>query len=1082
MAFTFTLNYVPVEVEVAPKIVETLDDTLDSATCILKANTDAEPVKPDTPFEVSVTGGDVFRFLVASDNVEVYSKEPLLYKHTLSLIQDTRAFSKQLVRNSVFSQPAQKVKKGYWSIGQFYVKTYGFSPNQAGNLYPMPKSCQQGRSEIPLSLSDKEKIKGVPYVVVDYQCFLYHRNSHTSTTWYCEEVVKNVDMATLTSKIDTGWTRTGNLVFGANPNESILFYIYYKDSNNTDQVATVQASDIVGGVVEFGKPLYIPKIKTILENGGKELCVSGKKFHYYVNVQPGTTYREEWDSYDSMFWEDRDGNEVYEQIRIRDSESSASSNDVPDEHYPCLFATQINLCIETYYHTVYDILDLLKARQLQTIRGTSRNIFTYNLNPSSETGQLLQKTIAPNFIFTQCSMYECLAEVFRLYDATFKLGSSQELIIEYLNSSDNISELTNADFSNETRTISDDRYNSGLISYYQDARITEFFPSKFEFVKATSEALGVPAEGDHCFLLPHNIDNIVSAKGKVLNFNWTSNTNDEFYCSKKVDVDVSSFIVEQSIWAVLDSTATFPKDDDFKQVIQKNSVFYTKGSNKIDIAYSFQDGWLGQTNWAFGNMLKSALCKMFSYDNESASSGTDYKITLTSPDTQEYMDCYIQVEYETSVDGRVKNESIEKKFNGEMLIDQYNGAVDLNKMGLNMMGLSLRLGEPTLNATHKITSFNDRIRKGTIYIDESGKKWVANVCSYTILDQTHILGEISFTANYNALSLRTKLNRERRMTNISSDLISKSEDNHVSYVYFSSETDINSLTEQTTVFTSWSNDVVSSFFPISESSLHKDLIPQVAILNSQESQDLPGVYAGFYIPMVKYVSGNSLCFEMSYNSPNVVGNITQIDSGWYGNNKQFTTAVKYTDDLGFLDYTKLQIINNGDQTTTNISDNYPVVIRTVNTALIDFGTYYLYKQPNEIFALNYQLCFLPVPAEKDKLFLGRAFYDNNFLVNDNVGTHQFFIHYGYGRYDILDTEIIDGNDSANEILQVSTIDINNYSGNGRKVTFNHSASVPTNATCWCLADEDGNIYIMSNTVNKSSNSQSIQFTTRRTRL
>ena len=141
MAFTFTLNYVPVEVEVAPKIVETLDDTLDSATCILKANTDAEPVKPDTPFEVSVTDGTVFRFLVASDNVEVYSKEPLLYKHTLSLIQDTRAFSKQLVRNSVFSQPAQKVKKGYWSEGQFYITNYG--GNTPGNVFPFPKSCQE---------------------------------------------------------------------------------------------------------------------------------------------------------------------------------------------------------------------------------------------------------------------------------------------------------------------------------------------------------------------------------------------------------------------------------------------------------------------------------------------------------------------------------------------------------------------------------------------------------------------------------------------------------------------------------------------------------------------------------------------------------------------------------------------------------------------------------------------------------------------------------------------------------------------------------------------------------------------------
>ena len=59
-----------------------------------------------------------------------------------------------------------------------------------------------------------------------------------------------------------------------------------------------------------------------------------------------------------------------------------------------------------------------------------------------------------------------------------------------------------------------------------------------------------------------------------------------------------------------------------------------------------------------------------------------------------------------------------------------------------MVGVSLQMGEPTLSATHKISSWANRIKKGQIYTDENGDKWLANICSYTIIGDDLFVGNI----------------------------------------------------------------------------------------------------------------------------------------------------------------------------------------------------------------------------------------------------------------------------------------------------------------------------------------------------
>ena len=70
------------------------------------------------------------------------------------------------------------------------------------------------------------------------------------------------------------------------------------------------------------------------------------------------------------------------------------------------------------------------------------------------------------------------------------------------------------------------------------------------------------------------------------------------------------------------------------------------------------------------------------------------------------------------------------RYKGEMLVNQSQGYVDTNKLGLNILGLSLKLGNPTLSLTQKICSWEDRITKGDIYTYQNAN-WLANSVRYT---------------------------------------------------------------------------------------------------------------------------------------------------------------------------------------------------------------------------------------------------------------------------------------------------------------------------------------------------------------
>ncbi len=86
------------------------DETLDSGKIELVFSDDDTPILPMSLIKIE-DNGETYNFLVINDIVEVASKKPKAYLHTITFAQNTKKFSKIQVRNTQFSQPAKNSLK-----------------------------------------------------------------------------------------------------------------------------------------------------------------------------------------------------------------------------------------------------------------------------------------------------------------------------------------------------------------------------------------------------------------------------------------------------------------------------------------------------------------------------------------------------------------------------------------------------------------------------------------------------------------------------------------------------------------------------------------------------------------------------------------------------------------------------------------------------------------------------------------------------------------------------------------------------------------------------------------------------------
>lgn len=1060
----------PLDVEILPSNTPTLDETLETFSFALISNNNPLPLAPMQRIKVDFleNNSDVAYFYIVSDSVETYSLNPLKYKHSISCIQNTRELSKHVVRNSTFTQPSTKYRKGECCLCEcFQLTQVGYS---IGGMVMATSSGYYAVGEKkPLVLSSREKVRNA-YIEIDVQVAV--RN-----------IVGGVEERKWLTNTSTLAEINSQL---ARPLTQHSIYLFA----NSGSPVELTPSNVGLTDWEFNKPLKCDLIKTSIENDLKNL---------YISTNSG------------------------DPTIFLSGDNYLTTGDVP-----LFIVVQFRIIVETYYYSCYDILNLLIERQKQdnTINSSTP---LFSLPVSGDLHDLLVDTIAPNFTFTQSTLYECVADVFRLFDAIFTMDENGVLGIEYFNDLEKTK--INPKITGRTSSLGEDKYTNGLVAYYQDGRAEESFPSKDAFCGLRGVELGVPSSGSLDFVVGHPISSVIELKAKVKDLEVYANLDGsyrEYSINGEYLLDMSDWIVTEDLWSELDVAVPEDKGTGHPRVlVQGNTLFFTPGDNRIVLS-KVMNTIFGAQYYVLWNALACALAANFGIRKTAGTTIPD----INYPEEDKWNQVLLQATYYAILDGRTKIETLTNKYEGETLVDQYNGAVDLNKMGLNMLGLSLKLGEPNLNATHKIVRWSDRIRTGQLY-EYKDALWIANVVNYTFFNG-FIQGKVSFVKNFNALALRTQLLREKRMSNISRELTLKSEDNYIDHVYISTKqvTTWEDLTGQRKIaigfdspsrlylFKSIANTFLKTYDidSIGIATMEREVSQQdftasgymdagtitqvgggyesevtinvpnlssydevnvtwdkpgsvttsytisgdniILLATSLDERDFEntyyqircGEYEQLYIPLVKYGAGNMVCFEMGYTSPGSAGNRTTTKTGWFGSNRYYTNAVKYSIDDGFRDSFNIYLHENA---AYQFDDKFPEIsnqVVDVENAQIKLEDYYYYKQPNEIFALNYELAFIPHDPLNE--FIGSEFINHNFLIeNDTKKTNACYLHYSTSnnaKYSIFDKK-----GKSDHVVSISSLNVTD----GR-IDFNFSSI--NKATCWALCNSNGEILFSSN--------------------
>ena len=969
--------------ELLPSKTEVLDATLDTLSFSI-LSTDQEPYSPLQEVTIEENGTTDY-FIIVADSVEPFTLKNTHYRHNLTCTEKARILSKHLVRNSVFTQPANIDKIARTDI--CYVADIREGNGRYNYTLSKYSSYEEGTGK-PLPVYVKERDK-VARAFVEIRLQIATGDGalrENDDIYYCERP-HNL------SEVETD----GQLSYIGYPK------ITYSDGVNLVEKALTEADF---GSFEFNREFEIPSIIDFI-NQVEEEGVKKKEGYYSILFPPNYIY----------------ANQVYGGLAT---------------HAP-FCQVEARLRLETYYYTAYDILELLLKRQRQTreIDGSVyENAPLFELPTEGRTYELLKSTIAPDFYFTQSSMYECVAEVFRLFDGIFKMNGNVLELDPFNERKDEVEPI----FTGHNQAIAEERRANGFVVYYQDARVYHDFPSKEGFGNVRTKTIGVPGKDDYVFKTDFDIDFIRHCDTTAsIQIGVFGTDYDQKILVYDYWFDITRYVVKKDVWSNNLSETSDRQTADPGNVVQNNSVYYD--GNQIELSYSYNASW-GTEYYAFGNLLCCALWQSLGLINvEYLNAPLPYSpyanLFGPVPAMPDWDMVELRVNYATSCDGRLRIENGENQNAGDMLLDQSSGGVDLGKLGLNVLGLSLKMGQPTLSANIAPRPWANRIKRGD-YIQYENKTWIANSISYTLLGNGLYRASVSFVKDYNELSLRKSVIREKRLTEISRNLAIKSEDNITEYCYFSSTRPdvIHEATALNKYFLF--NQILSTFGRVTN-------IPFSHVCILKESK-------GIFVPSIRYGAGNCLNLEMSYDDPINAGIQTTWDyTGWFGTSV-ISKYILYPDDDGFMEECYLL----GYKGEAAFAHNFPEVNRD-ETPIFSM-VYHVYKQPNETFALNYSVTFLAEEPNRD--FIGKEFIEHNAFVNGN--SHDIHLYLSDEKYTILDQKA-KGTEISFSAHTQEAVDL--------QLMLTHEER---DCKAWCIADSNKNILFASNNP-QTKTSKSVYF-------
>lgn len=910
-----------INVLVEPNYNETLDETLDSGTFVLKVSDKKDCFKPMSVLRVEFDDETSSTFLIMSDQVEIASRNPTYYRHTLTFLQNTRKLSKVQVRNTVFSQPAEPKLKGY-------------------STYRYPQSANEGLSRRfykNITIGAKDKIKKAT-IKLDAK--------------YIEEKQEGGVSLNAYKLVDAG-------------DVSITASLYWDGIEMETYTLT------------YGQEV---DVSTIITQGTYEIFITA------VN------------------------------------NSSASGS----QHPLKLLALNIMLEVERYYYTLFDILSILRSQLTLNDYDWNQHTSPFNMPTDADLLSILNATIAPNFTFTQSNLYDCIAQIFLFLDGVPTLDENDVLGIEYFNELNTSFTYNNNNTIDEQSSISEDRYINGLITDYQRGKAAHdiVYPSTNTFNSTKSKDLGVVDFPDTA-IFPVSFPIRAIRKVEVvidgtITFDYI-NDPDETAITDSYSLDINE---------VLDLTEYFVGQDYYDSLTETtgylnllNTIPYQQGATNIDVSLKTPYSSLVEhynLKTAISNELKR---KYTVYDLENRAVMGVYKYRIT---------------YEPMVDGRLKITGTKDKYEGEIRLDQTSGNVDLTRLGTNVFGSSIKLGNEEITKSYKFINWNNRIKKGTIWTDEDNNKFIAETINTTFF-KDFISQKIKFTKNFNKLSNYINLNENKRFNNIDGSLITKSEDDYSEYLYFSNSP-INERGEP--IHIQNGNILFGIKGSLVWSSSWYSAIEMACIDKGEDY---------VYIPLFKYGAGNSLNFEMQYDNPISAGYQFDVSNVIFAT-KYESSVVNYTDDdYGFKDKFTIKFTDLDIDAAT-----FPIVENSVMESATIYGGFdelEYYKKPNEIFALNYSLVLLPYKGEE--FFFGENFIKNNGILGyHNQNKCDLYVS-TTEKYSVLDRKAI-----GTKLGEVSTINESSNLSNYSYVIGGYTC--PYDIVSWCLADKEGNILLSTN--------------------
>ena len=687
--------------------------------------------------------------------------------------------------------------------------------------------------------------------------------------------------------------------------------------------------------------------------------------------------------------------------------------------------------------------------------------YIYNLPTEGEFYEILKNTIAPNLTFTQCNLFECLEQIFMYLDGYPVLTQDNQLDIRYFN--DNNGNIVDSKESDMKMAMSESRFVNGFITDFQNAELNNVltYPSKNTFSSIQSKEIGIVDNQDNYIMRVDNpIYNLRSVKvaTDTISISYYDGSNATWYdLSSNKGIEIVNNIYPEDLYINLDNldpTSVLLEDI---APCKQNCLIYNQKSKEIEVGSTYQNLWA--KIYVLPNVVISSIRKFFGLYYAPLDGSAYLTAVKTTPDFKTpYTDLKYQIEYETLANGRLLIEGTENKYDGVERLDIGQGASDIMKTGLNLLGMSLKTGVDTLVRTEKFAKGEDKIKVGSIYY-ENGDKYIATKVDECVFSD-FVFQTIQYTKNFNKLSQFIALDQKKRFNEIDNSLTLRSEDVYKEYLYFSlNKVDSATLSDIHFVRSLvWSG--INETFKLNPTNTTK--IDFATCNTSNYDGTSNSTFGNVWLPLIQYGSANALCFEMAFNSPiNANSNFKHDDTlnAWYSKYILYTANDGFADLINIGFYNQLKVV-----TTSDLPQISSEMISSANATKVgEFTNLNYFKKQNETFAMNYEL--LCLPYQYDEIFIGENFIKYNGLIGNSIpkmklklfvsDTKKYSMFDKYG----LGTEI---NGTISVVLETLNAFTNKGQFNLHIYVNDKIYQLDKNIVSWAICDENNNIYLSAN--------------------